>query len=83
MIFGPLEILLCLAPFMLIVFTIGIGLAAQNISLARRERELGQIRCPQCRGLLNAEAYICRFCSRELVGEYRVLGQDQYDERSF
>ena len=69
MIFSPLEILLCLAPFMLIILTIGIGLAAQNVSLARRERERGMIRCPQCRGLLNPEAYICRFCARELVGE--------------
>lgn len=67
MIFGPLEIFLCLVPFMLIVFTIGIGLAAQNVSLARRERERGQIRCPNCHGLLNPEAYVCRYCSRELV----------------
>lgn len=71
MIFSPLEILLCLAPFMLIIFTIGVGLAAQNVSLTRRERERGMIRCPHCRGLLNPEAYICRFCSRELVGETR------------
>ena len=71
MIFSPLEILLCLAPFMLIIFTIGVGLAAQNLSLARREREREMIRCPNCRGLLNAEAYVCRFCSRELVGETR------------
>ena len=69
MIFSPLEILLCLAPFMLMILTIGVGLAAQNIALDRREREHGMIRCPSCRGLLNPEAYICRFCTRELVGE--------------
>jgi len=83
MILGPLEILLCLAPFMLIVFTIGLGLAVQNISVALRERERGLIRCPQCRGLLNPEAYICRFCSRELAGEYRGLKPGETDERSF
>jgi hypothetical protein len=71
MIFGPLEIFLCLFPFMLFVFTIGVGLAAQNLSIARRERERGQIKCPSCSRLLNPEAYICRFCSRELVGEHR------------
>lgn len=71
MIFSPLEILLCLAPFMLVILTIGVGLAAQNISIARRKREFGQIKCPNCRRLLNAEAYVCRFCSRELVGESR------------
>lgn len=69
MIFSPLEILLCLAPFMLIMLTIGVGLYAQNIALARREREHGQIRCPHCQSLLNPEAYICRFCSRELMSE--------------
>ena len=71
MLFGPLEILLCLVPMMLIILTIGISLAAQNMMLARREREFGQIECPHCRRLLNPEAYICRFCSRELVAESR------------
>lgn len=71
MLFSPLEIFLCLAPFMLIILTIGVGLAAQNISIARREREYGQIKCPQCQRLLNPEAYVCRFCSRELVAENR------------
>ena len=66
MIFGPLEILLCLAPFMLVVFTIGIGLFAQNISLERRERIRGLVECPFCRKMLNPEAYVCRFCRREL-----------------
>ena len=71
MMFSPLEILLCLAPFMLIILTIGVGLAAQNVSIARRERERGMLRCPQCRGLLNPEAYVCRFCSRDLAAESR------------
>jgi len=70
MFFGPFEILLCLAPLMLIIFSIGVGLAAQNVSVARHEREMGQKKCPHCRGLLNAEAYICRFCRKELY-EYR------------
>jgi hypothetical protein len=73
MIFGPLEIFLCLVPFMLIVFTIGIGLYAQNVVLARRERELGTKKCPYCLNPVNPEAYICRFCSRELVGEVREI----------
>jgi uncharacterized OB-fold protein len=57
---------------MLIILTIGLSLAAQNMMLARREREFGQIKCPDCRRLLNPEAYICRFCSRELVAETRA-----------
>ncbi len=66
MIFGTAEILLCLAPFMLVVFTIGLGLAAQNVSLTRKEKYRGQIACPHCRKMLNPEAYICRFCRKEL-----------------
>ena len=66
MIFGPLEIFLCLAPFMLITLSIGLGLWAQNISLDRREQFRGQIQCPNCRMALNPEAYICRFCRKEL-----------------
>lgn len=71
MIFSPLEILLCIAPFMLIVFTIGVGLYAQNIAIARRELERNTLKCPSCKGLLNREAYVCRFCSRELVSADR------------
>lgn len=71
MIFSPLEILLCIAPFMLIAFTIGIGLAAQNVSLARRKRERGLIKCPSCEKLLNPEAYVCRYCFKELMSENR------------
>jgi len=71
MIFSPLEILLCLAPFMLIMLTIGLGLYAQNVALARRELERNTRKCPHCKGLLNPEAYVCRFCSRELVRELR------------
>lgn len=71
MILGPLEILFCLAPLMLIVFTIGVGLFVQNISLEKKEKNRGLIKCPYCLKSLNAEAYICRFCSRELVGEHR------------
>jgi hypothetical protein len=66
MIFGPLEILLCLVPFMLVVFTIGIGLFVQNVSLERRERNRGLRECPYCQKMLNPEAYLCRFCRKEL-----------------
>lgn len=66
MIFSPLEILLCLAPFMLIIFSIGAVLLAQNISIRRRELRRDTIECPQCRRLLNQEAYFCRFCRKEL-----------------
>lgn len=71
MIFGPLDILLCLAPMMIFILSVGLGLAAQNVALARQERERDQIRCPHCRGLLNPEAYVCRYCSRELLAEHR------------
>ncbi|MGE0245354.1 MAG: hypothetical protein AB7Q37_06880 [Pyrinomonadaceae bacterium] len=70
MFLGPTEILLCLAPLMLVIFSIGVGLAAQNLAVARHERERGQRKCPYCKGLLNPEAYICRFCRKELY-EYR------------
>lgn len=66
MMFSPLEIFLCLLPFMLIIFTIGLGLVAQNVSLARRERERDSKHCPRCQGLLNPEAYVCRHCRKEL-----------------
>ena len=66
MIFGPLEIFLCLAPFMLFTLAIGLGLFAQNLALDRREQFRGLIRCPYCRKGLNPEAYICRFCRKEL-----------------
>lgn len=63
MIFGALEILVCLVPFMLIVFVVGVRLIAQNRWL-NRERYVKK--CPNCRKLLNTEAYVCRFCRVEL-----------------
>lgn len=69
MIFGPLEILFCLVPFMLVLFTIGVRLAAQNISADKKQKNRGLRPCPNCRKMLNREAYICRFCSQELFGE--------------
>ena len=72
MIFGPLEIFLCLAPFMIIMFTIGIGLLAQNIALARKELERDTRKCPNCRKLLNPEAYVCRFCRKELYEHTKI-----------
>lgn len=64
--FSPLEIFLCLAPFMLIILSIGAVLLAQNISIRRSEMRRNSIECPQCNRLLNAEAYFCRFCRKEL-----------------
>ena len=66
MIFGPFEILLCLAPIMVFIGTIGLGLLAQNMALDRKDRWRGLIRCPHCRKGLNPEAYVCRFCHKEL-----------------
>ena len=80
MLFGTLEILICLGTVMLVIFTIGLGLFAQNIALARKEVESarsdawqGQIACPNCRKALNAEALICRFCRKEL-SEFSIIG---------
>lgn len=72
MFLGPFEILLCLAPFMIIIFSIGVGLAAQNLVLAKQERERGLRKCPNCKGLLNPEAYVCRFCRKELYEYHRT-----------
>lgn len=69
MVFGPLDILFCLVPFMLVALTVVMRLAAQNISLERKKRNRGLRPCPNCRGMLNREAYICRFCSHELRGD--------------
>ena len=66
MLFGTLEILLCLAPLMLVIFTIGVGLVAQNKALDHKEKWRGLVPCPQCQKGLNPEAYICRFCQKEL-----------------
>ncbi|CAN5471052.1 hypothetical protein BH10ACI3_BH10ACI3_11740 [soil metagenome] len=66
MIFGSFEILLCLAPMMLIFLTIAVGLAAQNVSVDRSEKNRGLVACPHCQKMLNPEAYICRFCTKEL-----------------
>jgi len=67
MIFEPLEIFLCLVPFMLIVSMIGARLLVQNIRIARKERNRGLKPCPYCHRMLNPEAYVCRFCSHELI----------------
>lgn len=66
MLFGTLEILLCLAPVMLVIFAIGVSLAAQNKKLDRKEQWRRLIACPHCHKALNPEAYICRFCRKEL-----------------
>ncbi len=72
MIFGATEILLCLGPMMLVIFSIGIGLVVQNVAVDRAELEKGQMACPNCRKMLNPEAYICRFCRKELRDPYHA-----------
>jgi len=69
MIFGAPEILICLAPFMLFAFVVGVRLIAQNRWL-NRERYVKK--CPNCSKLLNTEAYVCRFCRIELQ-DFREL----------
>jgi hypothetical protein len=73
MLFGTLEILICLGTAMLVIFTIGVGLLAQNIALERKDIDSlradawqDQIACPHCQKALNPEAIICRFCRKEL-----------------
>ena len=67
MIFGPFEILLCLLPTMIVMGTIAVRLYQQNQMIERRQRHRGMMECPNCRQLINREAYICRFCSHELA----------------
>lgn len=71
MIFGPFEIFLCLAPVMVLIAAVGLGLFAQNLKLDQKERWRGLMPCPNCRKGLNPEAYICRFCHKELY-EYTI-----------
>ena len=66
MIFGPTEIMLCLGPMMLVILCIGLALAAQNVAVDRAEANKGLMACLHCRKMLNPEAYICRFCRKEL-----------------
>ncbi len=66
MIFGVPEILICLVPFMLISLVVVLRLAAQNKWL---DRERHVKKCPNCQKLLNTEAYVCRFCKRDLVNQ--------------
>ena len=75
MLFGALEIVICLGVVMLVIFSIGASLFARNILIERKEvamlrsdawKELTE--CPNCHRALNAEAYICRFCKQELTG---------------
>ena len=58
--------MLCLAPMMVLIGAIGASLLAQNLWLDKKERWRGLIRCPRCRKGLNPEAYVCRFCHKEL-----------------
>jgi ribosomal protein S14 len=67
MLFGTLEIAICLSIVMVLIFSIGVGLAAQNLALDRKKRWLGLMPCPHCGKALNPEAYICRHCLREIA----------------
>ena len=71
MIFGPLEILLCLAPMMVVMGTIAVRLYQENKRIERRKAHRGMIECPNCHQLINREAYVCRFCSHELIGRQK------------
>lgn len=73
MLFGALEIVICLGVAMLVIFAIGASLFTRNILIERKEVELLRsdawmelIECPNCHRALNAEAYICRFCKTEI-----------------
>ena len=74
MLFGTLEIVICLGVVMLLIFAIGASLLVRNVAIERKE--VAQLRsdawaelieCPNCHKALNAEALICRFCKRELT----------------
>lgn len=74
MLFGTLEIVICLGVVMLVIFAIGASLFVRNVAIERKE--VAQLRsdawaelieCPNCHKALNAEALICRFCKRELT----------------
>jgi hypothetical protein len=73
MLFGTLEIVICLGVTMLVIFAVGASLFVRNIAI--ESKEVGLLRsdawaelteCPNCHKALNAEAYICRFCKTEI-----------------
>lgn len=73
MLFGTLEIVICLGVVMLVIFAIGASLFTRNVLIERKEVALLRsdawaelTECPNCHKALNAEAYICRFCKTEL-----------------
>ena len=73
MLFGTLEIVICLGVVMLVIFAIGASLFVRNVAIERKEVALLRsdawaelTECPNCHKALNAEAYICRFCKTEL-----------------
>lgn len=67
MLFGTLEIAICLSVTMVLIFSIGVGLAAQNLALNRKEKWRGLTPCPHCGKALNPEAYLCRHCFGEIA----------------
>jgi hypothetical protein len=75
MLFGTLEIVICLGVVMLVIFAVGASLFVRNVAIESKEVALLRsdawaelTECPNCHKALNAEAYICRFCKEELLG---------------
>ncbi|CAN5440655.1 hypothetical protein BH10ACI2_BH10ACI2_23730 [soil metagenome] len=59
---------------MLIAFTIGLGLFVQNIRPNEnpKDQNADVKNCQYCLKPLNPEAYVCRFCHKELYEYKRV-----------
>ena len=84
MLFGTLEIVICLGVVMLVIFAIGASLFVRNVAIESRELALLRsdawaelTECPNCHKALNAEAYICRFCKTELDESLVKRDRDQ------
>ena len=74
MLFGTLEIVICLGVAMLVISAIGASLFIRNVAIESKEVALLRsdawaelTECPNCHKALNAEAYICRFCKQQLI----------------
>ena len=71
MLFGTTEILICAGLFVVIAFTLGLGVLVANISAKKRV-------CPYCAESIRRDAVVCRFCNRHLDhdGANRVARND-------
>ncbi len=63
MLFGYWEIAFFLGTFMVLAFSVFLGLAGQNIAIWFKRTSP---RCPKCFTTVNPEAYICWSCRSEL-----------------